>query len=713
MPVQPPPLSPLDRVGRRSRRLLVAAVVVMSVPMLVGIYALDRAQERQREAAGESRLAIARAMAGQVEVALEGARNGIRAMASQPGMSGSIVASDSASVGALLRNARESTPFYRSFAVFDADQDLVAAEPASDLPLFATLADGVEPHIEARHAGSEAVVLVRYPVRDAEGRAVGAVAAAISLDRILAAIGRTRFAETGAASVVDREANFIASASPERRGQKLTAPSVVALAASGGEGVRRFWSDLLRRREFGAIAPVPSYGMSVLVTQSEAEVFQVISLFQRGLLAGLVMLALGASGLLLLALRTMRAYERSIVASRALLESVIESTTDIVYVKDLEGRYLLMNAAGARYIGRDPSGIVGLTDADLFDAETAARIRQLDRDVIECAAPMAVNNRSHDAWGVPHLFSIVRAPYRDESGKVVGVIGVARDITQEHDAEQAIAASEKRHRELFEMSKGLICMHELDGTLITVNPASADMLGYAPQELAGRRLQELVPAEYQSQFEQYLGAIAESGEVQGVLALVARNGERRFLQFSNRLYAEAGRAPYVIGHATDITERRRYEERLREQSFSDPLTGLFNRRWLAHREERAADDARFGTIVIDLDHFKQVNDTYGHQRGDEVLVEMGRFLARHARHGDAVVRMGGDEFLVLLDDGDEAATAALAARITADAANAPCGFSIGHAVREHGEPLEKTIDRADQTLYRIRVEVRGYERRKH
>src|SRR5688572_3623847 len=117
MRIGPPPPTPLDRIGRRSRRLLVAAVVVMSLPVMLGIYALDRAQARQRDAAGESRLAIARAMAGQVEVALEGARNGVRAIASQPEVAASIVASDRERARAVLRNVRESTQFYRAFAV--------------------------------------------------------------------------------------------------------------------------------------------------------------------------------------------------------------------------------------------------------------------------------------------------------------------------------------------------------------------------------------------------------------------------------------------------------------------------------------------------------------------------------------------------------------------------------------------------------------------
>ena len=125
-------------------------------------------------------------------------------------------------------------------------------------------------------------------------------------------------------------------------------------------------------------------------------------------------------------------------------------------------------------ISRDADSVRGLTDEALFDASTAAGIRALDREAIERGEPVASRSPSHDASGEVHTFSSVRAPYRDASGKIVGVIGVARDVTEVERAGAALAASEKRHRDLFEMSKGLICMHELDGRLITVNPAAAN-----------------------------------------------------------------------------------------------------------------------------------------------------------------------------------------------------------------------------------------------
>jgi diguanylate cyclase (GGDEF)-like protein len=110
---------------------------------------------------------------------------------------------------------------------------------------------------------------------------------------------------------------------------------------------------------------------------------------------------------------------------------------------------------------------------------------------------------------------------------------------------------------------------------------------------------------------------------------------------------------------------------------------------------------------VDLDHFKQVNDTYGHQRGDEVLQEMARFLRGHVRADDAVVRLGGDEFLVLLRDADESALSEAMGRIDQDRAAAPIGFTLGAATFGDGVSLDEGLAEADRQLYAKRALDRG------
>ncbi len=192
-----------------------------------------------------------------------------------------------------------------------------------------------------------------------------------------------------------------------------------------------------------------------------------------------------------------------------------------------------------------------------------------------------------------------------------------------------------------------------------------------------------------------------------------RSGDDRLWEYRNVVRRPEGAQPYVLGNAADVTERRQEELRLREESLRDALTGCYNRRYLKTRAEDPRLGPDWGCIVVDLDHFKEVNDTRGHDAGDDLLVRMARYLAGHTRFSDSVIRTGGDEFLVLLNGADEAATRMIAERLREGAEQgAPCAFSLGWATRSGREDLAATRKRADQHLITVRAEARYEERRK-
>ncbi len=151
---------------------------------------------------------------------------------------------------------------------------------------------------------------------------------------------------------------------------------------------------------------------------------------------------------------------------------------------------------------------------------------------------------------------------------------------------------------------------------------------------------------------------------------------------------------------------------MREYSIRDPLTGCYNRRYLAQEQERfGSDESTWGAIVVDIDHFKEYNDLHGHEAGDEVLVKVSRFLMRHVRSEDPVVRIGGDEFVALLLGAKGNFTAEAAQRIRSVVqGEAPVPLSFGCTLREGTETLQQTIGRADRSLIRVRLEKRGDKR---
>jgi len=241
--------------------------------------------------------------------------------------------------------------------------------------------------------------------------------------------------------------------------------------------------------------------------------------------------------------------------------------------------------------------------------------------------------------------------------------------------------------------------------LISVNPAAARAVDYSIGDLLGRNLADLMPSERRHEFASYLKRVRENGRDSGLLPVIARDGSMKIWQYNNMLDAD-GDEPFVLGHAQDITERRNYEQRLRELSTIDPLTGSHNRRFLDEHAQ-SLGGSRWGCILVDLDRFKQVNDVHGHERGDQVLVGVAGFLRKHAPHDAIVVRMGGDEFLLMTKDATDTSVESLADSMRNDAGAAPIGFTLGCAVRDGTEALDATIRRADQALYAARAAARG------
>lgn len=249
----------------------------------------------------------------------------------------------------------------------------------------------------------------------------------------------------------------------------------------------------------------------------------------------------------------------------------------------------------------------------------------------------------------------------------------------------------------------------LDGEIIDANPAFLEMFGVESlEELRGFRTSDFVKPEVRAR---EMAMLEREGAVRDVeFQLTRRDGEVRTVVDSAFLSIdpETGEK-YCHGILVDITQRKELQTQLLELSIRDPLTGCYNRRYMntVMRQCEAQPKGEWGCIYLDVDRFKQYNDTKGHAEGDGVLVKMARFLMRHVRAEEAVVRVGGDEFLVVLCDSDKDQTEHVVARLRAAAPmSAPVPFSMGWAARRNGESFEETMIRADHRLLAVRVDER-------
>ena len=250
----------------------------------------------------------------------------------------------------------------------------------------------------------------------------------------------------------------------------------------------------------------------------------------------------------------------------------------------------------------------------------------------------------------------------------------------------------------------------MDGKIVDANPAFLEMIGAVSlRELSGYRATDFVDPEIRAR---EMALLERHGSIRDVELLITRpDGEVRTVVDSAYLSVDAATGEkFCHGILVDITHRKDLQTQLQELSIRDPLTGCYNRRYLTTvvRQCDSVPDREWGCIYIDIDHFKQFNDTHGHAEGDSVLVKMARYLMRHVRAEESVIRVGGDEFLVVLCDAGEEQTKQVATRLRDSApGSAPAQFSMGWAARRPGERFELTMQRADRRLLAVRVDQRG------
>jgi diguanylate cyclase (GGDEF)-like protein/PAS domain S-box-containing protein len=283
------------------------------------------------------------------------------------------------------------------------------------------------------------------------------------------------------------------------------------------------------------------------------------------------------------------------------------------------------------------------------------------------------------------------------------------------EAEEAVRRSEARFRSLIENGMEIITILEPDWTIRYESPSLERTLGYAAEERIGRNAFELVHPEDLVHVREAIGRLLLAPGPGKSLEIRYRhkNGSWRWLEVrGNNLLADP-EVRGVVVHSHDITERKRAEERLVYLGLHDALTGAYNRAYFEEEMARAEVGRVFpvSLIVVDVDGLKTINDRHGHAEGDILLQRTAELLRGTFRKEDAVARIGGDEFAVLLPGADaEAAQRALdrlARRLdehNSAGRGLPLHLSFGAATGEKGCRLAEVLARADAGMYQDKRE---------
>ena len=357
----------------------------------------------------------------------------------------------------------------------------------------------------------------------------------------------------------------------------------------------------------------------------------------------------------------------------ARLAAIVESSEDAIIGKTLEGTITSWNRGAELIYGYSAAEAIGNHASILATAEHKYDAARLLEAVAagEPVSHLQTIRRRKDGEVID--VSLTVSPIKDTAGEVIGASSVARDVSEQRRAEHALKDAEERFRRAFDEAPIGMAIISEDGRLEQANTALAAICGYTRGDLENMELRALLhPADIQTGIEALRALAAEDSEQVALdLRIIPAAGSAVDLSVhATRLRHGSDHSARLLCQFLDVTDRKRFEERLQFMADHDPLTGLLNRRKFEAELDRHVEHIRrYGpegaVLVLDLDHFKTINDTLGHNAGDQLIVSIASVLRQRLRASDILARLGGDEFAVLLPKADRAEATEVADAIVA------------------------------------------------
>jgi len=404
--------------------------------------------------------------------------------------------------------------------------------------------------------------------------------------------------------------------------------------------------------------------------------------------------------------------QQTLQQEQALLHAVVDVIPDLLYFKDTDGAYLGCNRAFRRFYQLPPEVIRDLAPAELPARLTEAQAVERDRQVLEGSHAVRHESWCDDAGGQPRLFETLRAPFFDPYGNRLGMVGIARDITVERRQQEVLRIAKLVYDNAME---GIVIMLP-DSRLQAANAAFCAITGYREEELIGKKAGRLPMVRHNGVlFRQIWRQLQQQGWWSGEVVGKRRDGQPLTAWLTMRMiYDSDDRLSHYVATLTDISELKEAQQQLEFLAHHDPLTGLANRILLMDTLTLAINRARrrqyaLGLLFIDLDRFKEINDCYGHHCGDLVLTEVAARLRDTMRKEDLVARIGGDEFVVLMEQiADrqqlqrvvDKVLRALLAPVLFQGKKLQVEASVGTSIYpQDGESAEQLLRSADRDMY--------------
>lgn len=361
---------------------------------------------------------------------------------------------------------------------------------------------------------------------------------------------------------------------------------------------------------------------------------------------------------------------------------LLDEVGAFVYSTDLDGRYTYANQLVLDLLGGPPlEAVIGKAFTDFVDiGEGGDILRETDRRVLRDGETLAreETNIIH-ATGEARTYWSIKKPLRNAAGEIIGLLGISHDISEKKHLEDKVRQQKELLDAVLSNLDALVYMKDANRRFVYANKHLADTFGKPVEEIIGRLDHELMPKAVADAFwEKDIQILASGQRYAGEESLIDAKGQLHHYWSVVVPWSGFDGVPATVGLVTDITELHALKEELQRQTRTDSLTGIANRRsFFEHAESEFARSRRHGLplslIAIDIDHFKRINDHYGHPVGDVVLRDFADCAQQILRTEDLCARTGGEEFCILLPDTELNAAIVIAERIrVATAACHPC-----------------------------------------
>ncbi|HSH71432.1 MAG TPA: EAL domain-containing protein [Methylophilaceae bacterium] len=409
-----------------------------------------------------------------------------------------------------------------------------------------------------------------------------------------------------------------------------------------------------------------------------------------------------------------------------MLDSLLDNLQGMVYCCLCDEHWTML------FVSQGCKALTGYAAEDLlankmisFEEMILPEYREFSRNAVDTAATAGTNFEveycirhadGHVVWVLERGNLIY-----DEHGEPKALEGFIQNITDRKTVEASLRETEVRYRSIFENAIEGIFQTSPTGQYLVVNPALARIYGYQSPDDLMSALNNIQQQLYVSpeRRDEFVVAMAEHGNVHNFQSLVYRKDRSTIWISENArmVHDQAGKLLYYEGTVEDITERKSYEKKIEHQATHDSLTGLPNRYMLNDRLQQCMNFAdryknKLAVAFLDLDQFKLINDSMGHEVGDQLLVIMSERLSNCIREIDTVVRLGGDEFVILLTNIQKVDDISLSMQRVLTAVAQPCiindldfvvSCSIGISIYpDDGMNPNTLLKNADSALYKAK-----------